>query len=126
MNLTKSIQVLFPSAVPGQDFVVSKPVDGPAVISSWTLDAPQPSTEALEAAWEEVQELEALRSGLLSAWESAFTLGERALLSPVFNEAVRLFDSGDVAGAKSVISTIPSDLSATLATKRATVLALFP
>ena len=126
MNLAKVLKVLFPSSVPNRDYVVAARPGRDAEIISWSLDAPQPTPEQIAAAWAEIETLQTLRSGLISAWESTFTAGEKALLQSVYSAAIRAFDSGDVAGAKAIIQTIPADISATLATKQAAILSLFP
>lgn len=56
MNLTVTIQYLFPHAESHKDFLVMDDGDGSgAYIADWNLDAPIPSVEELTDAWEEFQ-----------------------------------------------------------------------
>lgn len=126
MNLALCIKYLFPAAVTLLDYSVSQPSDGPARITRWEIEAAQPTEAELTAAWAAITAQAQLRAGLLAAWEATFTAGEKALLGPVFAAAVAAFDAGDVAGAKALIATIPSDLSASLAVKRDAIVGLFP
>jgi hypothetical protein len=57
MNKALAIQHLYPQAQILADFVVSQDEKG-QFISHWSLDAPEPTEEELEAAWEQVQAAE--------------------------------------------------------------------
>lgn len=128
MEITKVILHLFPSAQFGRDFSVKKPADGPAVIERWSLEDPQPTEEALAAAWTTVEAAEAqkatLRAGLVAAWEATFNESERALLQPVYDAAKAKFDAGDIVGAKAIVAGI--SLTPELNAKRDIILSLFP
>lgn len=69
---------------------------------------------------------EQLRAGLITAWETTFTSGEKALLAPVFQAAISAFNSDNLELARNIIESLPSDISETLATKREIILALLP
>lgn len=126
MNYSKALSYLFPG------IKITSPIEpgdvtlGKGGIIKWSRPEPQPTQKQLESAMDALNAQGVVRSNLLSAWESTFTVGEKALLTPVFNEVVRLFDAGNISAAKSVVSSIPSDISPTLATKRDVILSKFP
>ncbi|WP_042208366.1 XkdW family protein [Paenibacillus durus] len=60
MNITLTLQHLYHGADPIRDFEVWDDSDGKGpYIAVWNLDAPQPTEEELQAAWEAYQKAEA-------------------------------------------------------------------
>ncbi|WP_310549933.1 XkdW family protein [Paenibacillus glufosinatiresistens] len=56
MHLSSAIQHLYPKANPFRDFLVQDDTDGRGpYIAYWGLDAPQPTDEELQHAWDEYQ-----------------------------------------------------------------------
>jgi hypothetical protein len=135
MNKVTVLAVLFPSASPMFDFNVLS-TDGVQEIKNVTLKDQDGNfltdaqlEEMVAAATPSIQTALAskatLRTGLLTAWEQTFTVGERAFLKPVFTEALAAFDRGDLAGCKEIVATAPS-ISADLNAKKVFIVGLFP
>lgn len=54
MNIALAIMHLYPDAKPLVDFTVIKDEKGQKIVE-WNLDAPQPTEQELETAWDEYQ-----------------------------------------------------------------------
>jgi hypothetical protein len=53
MNIAQAIMHLFPQANPMIDFIVQDDSDGEGpYLAQWNIEAPQPTEEELQAAWE--------------------------------------------------------------------------
>src|SRR6187399_355917 len=128
MNHALTIARLHPSARPLVDYALFQPAAGPVEFTNLTLPE-EVTLSYLEAAWPATEASlsarSALRGGLLAAWDSTFTTGEKAFLRSIYRAAVAAFDAGDIASAKEIIETAPS-ITEDLDAKRAAIVALFP
>jgi len=129
MNTFAVLKHLHPTLEPLVDYVLETK-DGQTSIVRWMSETvPQPTQEELEAAWVTLEaafaQQAALKSGLLAAWDTTFTAGEKAFLEPLYNATLAALDAGDIAKVKELILTAPS-ISVELDSKRETLVNILP
>lgn len=134
MNLTKSIQHIYPAAQSGVHFTTLETADSVPQINAWHYDRPQPSPAQLDAAWERIKD----RGNLLTELESAYTnfsTGGKWAFGNAYDTVVNHVLRDDIAAAKLTVQTIvipaevpgvPADELEKWKLKRLEILGLFP
>lgn len=121
-TLPRQLQLLFPTALPGVDYLVIDRGSGP-VIENWKLTATQPTADQLAAAATQVAAIDTLRSNLLAAF-TALPSGVQAAFHDCLHAVDKLLLAGQTAEAKDLINTTP--VIDSLLPTRAALVAMFP
>jgi hypothetical protein len=123
-QLPRQLEILFPTAKPGVDYIVVDRVDGNGpVIAQWNLSAAQPSAGQLGTAAAQVTANDSLRASLLAAFD-ALPSGVQAAFHDCLKAVDALLISGQVTAAQTLISTTP--VPSTLTATQTSLLSLFP
>jgi hypothetical protein len=140
MNITKCIQKIYPSAQMEVDFVAQDNGSGP-FIARWDYEQPQPTSQQLSAAWQQVLADEAAASAKrifaenLKTAYSNFSDGGKAAFGGIYDAVVSHISRGDVGAAKIAVQMVdlpeqvpgvPAAELATWVAIKAEILSLFP